>query len=182
MLVGDRNAVIIASRISGYGSDYETKISCPSCAEVSTFTFDLNKKHTHESEVDESLGLTQTPDGYFNVIMPLSKFNVKFKLLNGKDEIYLTQLATNKEKGGITGSGLTDQYKRMIVSVEDHTDKKVVNNYINNMPTRDSRFLRTCYRVANPDVKIIDNFSCTACGFEQELEVPFGADFFWPQR
>ena len=70
----------------------------------------------------------------------------------------------------------------MLVSVAGHTEQQVIDQFVNNLPTRDSRHLRACYKMANPDVKVINNYSCTACGFEQELEVPFGADFFWPDR
>ena len=181
LLVGDRNAIVIASRISGYGPDYETKVTCPSCGNVSEVSFDLTKTFVNESQIDEKMGLTKTEDGNFSVMMPLSKFKVDFRLLTGEDEAYLTQLATNKTKGNLSENTLTDQYKRMIVSVQGHTDKSVIQNFVDNMPTRDSRFFRSCYKIANPDVKVIDNFSCTACGFEQELEVPFGADFFWPE-
>tara|TARA_R100001082_G_scaffold111108_2_gene93415 strand:+ start:439 stop:1272 length:834 start_codon:yes stop_codon:yes gene_type:complete len=181
LLVGDRNAIVIASRISGYGSDYITKINCPSCGHSSEVTFDLNKTFVNESQVDEKMNLTKTGDGNFSIIMPLSKFTVDFRLLTGEDEAYLTKLITNKAKGSATETALTDQYKRMIVSVQGHADQSVINRFVDNMPTRDSRFFRSCYKIANPDVKVIDQYSCTECGFEQELEVPFGADFFWPE-
>ncbi len=182
LLVGDRNAIIIAARISGYGADYVTRVSCPACGDTSDFNFDLTNTKTHETTLDENLGVSQTPEGNFKVTMPLSKYEVHFKLLKGKDEIYLSQLSTNKAKGKLLESALTDQYKRMIVSVAGYTEQEVINQFVNNLPTRDSRFLRSCYKAVNPDVKVIDDYSCTACGFEQELEVPFGADFFWPDR
>jgi len=182
LLVGDRNAIIIAARISGYGADYTTSVTCPACETTGEFNFDLNKKRVHESSIDENLNLSLTETGNFKTVMPLSKFEVVFKLLKGKDEIYLTKLASNKAKGKLEDNLLTDQYKRMIVSVEGHTDPTVINSFVDNLPTKDSRFIRTCYKMVNPDVKIIDDYSCTACGFEQELEVPFGADFFWPDR
>ena len=182
LLVGDRNAIIIAARISGYGADYTTSVTCPACETASEFNFDLNKKRVHESTIDENLNLSLTEAGHFKTVMPLSKFEVVFKLLKGQDEIYLTKLASNKAKGKLEENLLTDQYKRMIVSVEGHTDPTVINSFVDNLPTKDSRFIRTCYKMVNPDVKIIDDYSCTACGFEQELEVPFGADFFWPDR
>ena len=182
LLVGDRNAIIIAARISGYGADYTTNVTCPACSETSQYNFDLNNAKVDESTIDETLGLSQTPEGNFKATMPLSKFEVHFKLLTGKDEIYLSKLSTNKAKSKLQETVLTDQYKRMIVSVAGYTEQEVINEFVNNLPTRDSRFLRTCYKLANPDVKVIDDFSCTACGFEQELEVPFGADFFWPDR
>ena len=182
LLTGDRNAIIIAARISGYGSDYATSVACPACGSTSPFTFDLNKSSVHETTLDEKINLSQTPEGNFVTQMPLSKFEVQFKLLTGKDEIYLAQLTSNKAKGKLPESILTDQYKRMIISVSGYSEQNVINQFVDNLPTKDSRHLRNCYKMANPDVKVIDDFSCTACGFEQELEVPFGADFFWPDR
>jgi hypothetical protein len=49
LLVGDRNAIIIAARISGYGADYSTSVTCPACSNTSTYNFDLNNVKTHES-------------------------------------------------------------------------------------------------------------------------------------
>ena len=182
LFVGDRNAIIIAARISGYGADYTTNVTCPACSDTSQINFDLSKTKVHETTLDEQIGLTQADNGNFKATMPLSKYEVQFKLLTGEDEIYLSELSSNKAKGNLLESNLTDQYKRMIVSVAGHTERQVIEQFVDNLPTRDSRHLRTCYRLVNPDVKVIDDYSCTACGFEQELEVPFGADFFWPDR
>ena len=114
--------------------------------------------------------------------MPFSKFSVEFKLLRGHDENHLTRLAESKTKNRMPDSMLTDQYKMMIISIEGHTDRKVINRYVDNMPTVDSRHLRACYRTAAPDVKIVQTFVCPSCGHEEGMEVPFGADFFWPDR
>ncbi len=182
MLTGDRNAVIIAARISGYGSDYETKVNCPSCQKSSKFEFDLNDQKIHQTEVSEDLNLTHTEDGLFQTLMPFSKFKIKFKLLKGEDEMYLAKLMNNKRKGKLQESVLTDQMKRLIVEIEGHSDRNIVNKYVDNMPTLDSRHLRVCYKLANPDVKVANQFTCPSCGFEEGMEVPFGADFFWPDR
>ena len=50
MVVGDRNAVLIAARVSGYGSDYSTSLTCPNCNTKSEFTFDLTRKRTSKSK------------------------------------------------------------------------------------------------------------------------------------
>jgi len=182
MLTGDRNAVIIAARISGYGAEYETKINCPSCQANSRFEFDLSDQKIHETEVSGDLSLAHVEDGLFQTTMPFSKFKIKFKLLKGEDEVYLAKLMDNKRKGRLQESVLTDQMKRLIVEIEGHTDRKIINKYVDNMPTLDSRHLRTCYKLANPDVKVTNVFTCPSCGFEEGMEVPFGADFFWPDR
>ena len=61
MLVGDKNAVIVAARITGYGSEYDTKVTCPACAEVDDFSFDLSDvKSNNTFEAVEELGITLT--------------------------------------------------------------------------------------------------------------------------
>jgi len=182
LLVGDRNAIIIAARISGYGADYQTSTQCPACGANQPTTFDLNDQTIEESTLSDELGLRTTDTGNFITTMPFSKFEIEFRCMKGSDEIYLAKLATNKSKTNMAESALTDQYKRIIVSIQGHRDQEIINKYVNAMPTLDSRHLRACYKLATPDVKITEQFVCTSCNFEQELEVPFGADFFWPDR
>ena len=47
MLVGDKNAILVAARISGYGSEYITQVQCPVCQERSKFEFDLEEYTAH---------------------------------------------------------------------------------------------------------------------------------------
>ena len=180
LLVGDRNAILIAARTSGYGNIYETQIGCPSCGEKSHFAFDLNDKKVKETELNDDI--VRNEDGTFQINMPFSKFKVDFRLLRGADEVYLTKMASNKRKSKAADTSLSDQYKRMIARIEGHTDRSVVSRYVDAMPTQDSTHLRKCYRQVTPDVTISEDFECPSCGYEQELEVPFGADFFWPDR
>ena len=100
----------------------------------------------------------------------------------GVDEIEIASTAVSRRKRKQTEATFSDQYTRMIVSIEGHTSKSIIDRYVNNMPTVDSRHLRACYKATSPEVKIIEEFNCHSCGFEHEMEVPFGADFFWPDR
>ena len=180
LFVGDRNAILIAARISGYGAEYESRVNCPACGETSKFTFDLNDQKVHESQTAEDISLSVAANGTFQTTMPYS--NIKFKLLTGKDETYLSKLAQNKRKGKLQETTLTDQMKRLIVSIEGHEDQQIINKFVDNMPTLDSAHLRTCYKLANPDVKVTNEYTCPSCGHQEGMEVPFGADFFWPER
>jgi len=182
LLVGDRNALIIAARISGYGANYKTQVACPSCGTRSEFDFDLTDRVIYESQESEELNLKKLSNGNFTTKMPFSKFNIEFKLLDGKDEQLLTKLAADKKKRKMAETMLTDQFKVMIVSIEGHKDKSVITQYVDNMPTLDSTQLKACYKVASPDVKITKFFECNSCGYTQEMEVPFNTDFFWPNR
>jgi hypothetical protein len=182
LLIGDRNALIIAARISGYGSNYKTQMICPACGSRSQHDFDLTQKKIHESTESEELDLKKLENGNFTTIMPYSKFNIEFKLLDGKDERMLAKLATDKKKRKMSETILTDQFKQMIVSIEGHSDRSIVIKYVDNMPTLDSTKLKSAYKVASPDIKVKNDFECNSCGHSQEMEVPFNTDFFWPNR
>lgn len=180
MLIGDRNAVIIAARASGYGNAYETQIACPNCGTKARMSFDLSKPKIQEIDIKESQVFSKNEKGNYLIKLPQTNFTVETRLLTGKDENYLTQLAQSKKKNKLGDSAMTDQYKMMIVSVEGTTDRSILDRFIDAMPASDSRFLRKAYKAIIPNVKISEDFTCNSCGHEQELEVSFGADFFWP--
>ena len=79
-------------------------------------------------------------------------------------------------------NSVTRQLKHIIVAVNGDVEQKNINYVVDNMPTSDSRHLRTVYKLATPNVDMIQHFECPACDFEQEMEVPLTADFFWPDR
>jgi hypothetical protein len=182
LFVADRNAILIAARVSGYGNLYQTKVSCPACGTTSEQDFDLNDKKIINVNLSEELNITETNNGTFVTKMPYSKFKVEYKTLMGEDEIWIANVSTAKRKKKVLESMLSDQYKRMIVSIEGHSDSAIVDRYVDAMPTIDSRHLRACYKSTAPEVKVSQQFNCHSCGYEQEMEVPFGADFFWPDR
>ena len=182
LLVGDRNALIISARISGYGASYLTQVMCPSCGSRTEIDFNLNNKVIFESSENEKLKLVKLDNGNFTTKMPYSKFQVEFRLLDGKDEQRLSKLMADRKKRKMTETTLTDQFKLMIVAIEGHKDRSIISKYVDNMPTMDSRHFKAAYKEAAPDVKVKDNFECNSCGYEQEMEVPFNTDFFWPDR
>lgn len=183
LLVGDRNAIIIAARRSGYGSDYETKVTCPACGEQDLCSFDLASPEIRETNIDnESFNISPTNGGTFIVKAPLTGFNIELRLLTGKEEMELTAKMRSRQKKKLADAIVSDQLRMMIVSVEGHKDRQVINSYVNTVTTQDSRYLRLALKAITPDVKVAENFECPSCGNTQELEVPFGADFFWPDR
>ena len=106
LLVGDRNAVLIAARISGYGNTYTTTVSCPSCTATQEYSFDLNDAHvTHGGESETgAFDITNNGDGTFTTTLPRTQVNVTFRLLDGVDEreflmlLRLLASATNQSK------------------------------------------------------------------------------------
>lgn len=178
LLVGDRNAVIIAMRISGYGNKYETKVSCPNCGTSQEYCFDLNHAVVTDGSEARDLGVKANNDGTFNITLPLTNIDAQFRLLNGRDEKSFingmqADKKTKKEKN------ITRQLASIIVSLNGDDSIQAKQYFIDNVPSLDSRHLRSAYRLAAPNIDLTQHFECSECSHEQDMEVPLSADFFW---
>lgn len=183
ILLCDKSALVVAARMTGYGSEYTAEIACPSCTKNSKFNFnlDLFTNIFPEDEKLESAEVTLTENLTFSLELPKTKANVEFKLLNGADEKRLTHLAETKKKQNLPDSSLTDQVKQYVVSINYETDKSYINKFIDSMPAFDAKFLRRMYNNVTPSVNNRQEFNCIHCGESQEVEVPLTVGFFWPE-
>lgn len=182
LLIGDRNAIIVATRVSGYGNVYNTNVRCPECGANQEYSFDLNEIEIYDGEDIDKLDLTDNEDGTFSVILPKTGLNIRFRLLNGYDEKFLAKQADADRKSKGPENNITRQIARLIVSVNDNDTSEAINYVVENIPSLDSRHLREAYKLAAPNVDLTQNFECNECGHEQDMEVPLSADFFWPNR
>ena len=182
LLVGDRNAIMIAARISGYGADYETSVRCPSCAVNSATYFNLSTLPIKAGEVNTELGVKELGGGLFSVSLPRTKVEVTFRLLNGYHEKTLTDQVTNARKRKKDENPITRQLQLLTVAVNGDESPEAIQYFISNVPSLDALHLRTVVKLVTPNIDMTDHFSCEECGHEQDMEVPLTADFFWPNR
>jgi|TARA_R110000824_G_scaffold248457_1_gene437531 hypothetical protein len=182
LLVGDRNAIIIATRVSGYGSNYTTKVGCPQCGEASEYTFDLNEAKVYAGEDASELDITDREDGTFDVTLPRTKLDVTFKLLDGRDEKVLLTGVERDRKQKLPEKTITRSLHNMMVAINGDTAPEAINYLISNIPSLDARHLRHAYRLASPNIDLSQYFECGECGHAQTMEVPLNAEFFWPDR
>lgn len=185
MLVGDRNAIVVAARISAYGADYTTKVTCPNCSTPQEHTFYLDELTTDKNDVDKvvAAAVDEQEGGTFVVELPRSKLLVGFRLLTGADEIKLASgMELDKKTKGEYEKNVTRQLKHIIISVNGNTTAEAINYVVDNMPSLDARYLRQAFKSVSPNIDMTQDFECVNCGFESPLEVPLTADFFWPDR
>ncbi len=182
LFIGDKNALVIAARVSGYGNDYETKITCPTCNSTQDHNFDLNETKIYGGEDIGQLDVADNGDGTFNLVLPKTQVTVTFRLLTGNDErnLYLSMESDRKRK--IDDRNVTKQLASMIVAVNNDDSVEAKRYLVENIPSVDSRHLRLAYKLASPNVDLTQFFECSECGFETEMEVPLTADFFWPKQ
>ena len=182
LLIGDKNAVTLAARISGYGEQYEVNVTCPACNATIDHTYDLSEiPHNHGIQPDDDTeNVSLTPEGTFIATLPKTQFTAEFRLLNGADESSLERTATKLRKLNLPESSSTSLLKQLVVSINGVNVASEVAMFIDNMPAQDARFLRACVQLVTPNVEMTQNFECTSCGATTEMAVPFTSEFFWP--
>jgi hypothetical protein len=182
LLLGDKNAVILAARISGYGEQYNVNVTCPNCEASIEHQFDLSEIPHQNGTIpeDDNENVYLTPEGTFVAKLPKSQFSVEFKLLTGQDEDYLEKVALKTKKLKLPEASATNLLKRLVVSVNDVNVTSEINNFIDNMPAQDARFLRACVTTVTPNVDMTQEVECSSCGTVSEMAVPFTSEFFWP--
>jgi hypothetical protein len=183
LVIGDKNAIMISSRILGYGKDYQVEVTCPNCQEKNKINIDLTQ--LPETNIPEDV--IMVAPGVFEFALPQSKRTVHFRLLTTGDDKRISKeldaaKRTNKNNQTVDRE-LTTRLKNLIVSIDGDTDKRAVANFVDNeLFAIDSRALRTYIRDISPDIKFEQEFACTECDHEEEA-LGFGIDtnFFWPK-
>jgi hypothetical protein len=172
----DRSAIIIAARISAYGADYATTVTCPACTAKTKYTFNLLEKldsaeQIQPVEVDEK--------GLFSITLPVTKWVVKCRALNGYDEKAIIRLSEAKKNPSEGDSLMLEQLKMTVISINGIEDRVAIESALSGMPARDSKHLRNTYQEIVKGIDMRHTFSCSSCEYEGELEVPLTPDFFW---
>tara|TARA_R110002110_G_scaffold410955_1_gene634884 strand:- start:2890 stop:3729 length:840 start_codon:yes stop_codon:yes gene_type:complete len=182
LLSGDKNAILVASRINGFGAEYTTKVNCPGCSAVTENTFDLSEVQEYLGDDLENHDIRQTERGTFVIKLPRTGFEAEVRLLNNRDENELAAKMQQNKKGSAYETNLTDQLRKILVSVNGVEDKEILNQFITHLPAFDSRHLRAAYLKVVPGLDMTQHFACSACGFEKEVDIPLTVDFFWAKQ
>jgi len=168
LILGDKNAVLVATRILGYGAEYkfvyrgEEKI--------------VDLSSLENKEFDESL---ITPGkNEFEFVLPHTKTPITYKILTGVDESKIDRELEGLKKINKNASPeLSTRLKYIITSVNGETGTKEVREFVDNfLLAIDSKALRKHLRDTQPDVDLryIDEDG-------KEVSIPIGISFFWPE-
>jgi hypothetical protein len=172
LIVGDKNAIMVAARILGYGKDYSFKMG------DEIVTVDLTECPTRY--LDESLLTPGT--NTFSYTFPHSKTEITYKLLTGKDEKEVqAELDGLKKIDKNSSAELSTRLKYMILSVGGNTDRKTIREFVDNyLLARDSKDFREHLRKTQPDVELTANY-INSDGESEVINIPITITFFWPE-
>ena len=171
MLLGDKNAILIASRILAYGKDYEVEI------DGKEVVVDLTT--LKEKKLDEKIVVNGANE--FDFQLPATKRKLTFKLLTQSDEKSMDkEIQGYKKIGDGIGYETTTRLKHQILSVDGDAKKASINSFVDNeFLSRDSRDFRAHVNSINPDVEMKSVY-IDEDGNEKEFTVPMTVTFLWP--
>ena len=173
LFIGDKNAVMVASRILAYGGEYNVEVADPNTGETFQHTFDLTECSFKELPDDVDYSKNE-----FELTLPVSKVGITFKLLTGKDETNIANELKSLAKIGQPGE-VTTRLKNVVTSVNGDTSKSVISNFVDNMLSKESLFLRDEITRINPDINLTQEIDIG--GESTEVDIPMTVEFFWPK-
>jgi hypothetical protein len=167
LLVGDKNAVLIASRVLGYGPEYSF--------EYNGKTYEVNLAQLDAKPIDESLFTRGKNE--FSYTLPATGTEITFKLLTHGDEQKIEQEIKGLQKLKKEAGELTTRLKYIITSIGGNPSTAEIRNFVDNhFLARDTRAFRKHINSIQPDIDLTLKLD----GVEESINIPITLSFFWP--
>ena len=176
LLIGDKNAILVAARVLGYGQEYPFKYTNESGQEIDAM---IDLTTLKEKELDESLFKAGANSFIFS--LPKSGNTITFKLLTHGDEKKIEAEIKGLKKISPNASyDITTRLKYIITSINNDSEQKAVRDFVDNhLLAPDARALREYYSKVQPDIDMIyfpEDENYTGEG----IAIPISLNFFWP--
>ena len=168
LVIGDKNAIMIAARILGYGAEYK-------------FTYNGIEETVDLSEIDNKPldeSLYTKGQNEFTFTLPASNNEITFKFLTHGDESKISkELEGLKRIKKEESPELTTRLKYMITSINGDQESKTIREFIDQaFLARDARAFREHISKIQPDVDLTFFPSSST----KSISLPIGINFFWP--
>jgi hypothetical protein len=174
IIIGDKNAILLATRLLGYGAEYNLQFFSSKKGETINVNFDLSTIQT--KEVDFSIFKNKNE---FDYTTP-SGTKLTFKILTHGDERLIDKdVEALKKINKDVSSEISTRLRYMIKSVDGKNDLATINKFVNNMLAKDSRALREHIKSMSPDMNMKFEYTHED-GEVEEAPISLGVGFFWP--
>lgn len=167
LLIGDKNALLIAARILGYGGQYSFKYGGK--------TEEVNLSELLAKPLSEEV--LNATENNFEFILPASKVKVTFKLLTQGDEQKIEQeLKGLKKINKDSSAELSTRLKYIITSVNGDEDPRNIRSFVDNaLLARDARALRQYISKIQPDI----DMTFIPEDSNSPVQIPIQVNFLW---
>ena len=174
LILGDKNAVLVAARILAYGPEYSVEVTNPNDLEQKIqHTFDLSICPFKESV--EGIDYTNNS---FDYTTEVGKTKIKFKLLTGADEALIEKELEQSKKYGYD-SDISTRLRYTIIEVDGDSKPETITSFTQNMLARDSVALRNYIQGISPDIDLTSEIEIG--GETVSVSIPLTVEFFWPK-
>ena len=174
LILGDKNAVLVASRILAYGPEYTVEVTNPNNPdEKIQHSFDLSKCPFKELSKDVDYS-----DNSFDFTTPVGKNKLKFKLLTGADERLIEKDLEQSKKFGYN-TEISTRLRYTVTEVDGNSKPDTITEYTQNLLARDSVALRNYIGKISPDIDLTSEIEMG--GETVSVSIPLTVEFFWPQ-
>ena len=183
LTTGDKNSIMIAARVLGYGKDYKVEIQDPFSDNKQEEVIDLTQFEAVEYEGSAQIELHKNE---FEYELPKSKRKITFMAMTESKERKVKHQIKDLERKqrklkDLTSRELTTRLKNMILSVDGESDTSTIINFVDNeLFAMDSQSLRNYINEVVPDMNLNYEFVSEETGERREMLLPMDVTFFWP--
>lgn len=177
IIIGDKNAIILATRLLGYGPNYPMRFYSSVTGDTLETVVDLSKVKIKEIDYSSFNNKNE-----FEFTTPIGKNKITFKLLTHGDELDIDRDIKALEKmSKDVSADITTRFRYMITSVDGNSDIAAINKFINGFLARDSRAFRDYVKSISPDVDMSIEYTHEN-GESEVIPITMGVGFFWPSE
>jgi len=172
LLIGDKNAILIAARILGYGKDYKISYN--------------GQEHNVDLSLLENKSLNKklfsSGKNEFDWELPHSGTKITFRLLtDGLDKQIEEEITGAKKINKSASPEYSTRMKYLITSIEGDTSGKTVRDFVDTyLLARDAKALRDHVVKIQPDIELKTQITNEYDELE-EIDVPISLNFFFPE-
>ncbi|HUS49073.1 MAG TPA: hypothetical protein VMZ91_02855 [Candidatus Paceibacterota bacterium] len=172
LIDGDVEAILLFLRNTSFGPEYTINVIDPITEEKFTPTVLLDELNI---KISKNI---PNEEGLFETTLPVSKKQVKLKILNISDKIEMERILKSYPNDR-TAPSVTTRLSLMIVSLDGNTDKGHISTFIQQMPIADSKYIRR-FMVENEPRLDLSRETIAPSGEKVMVDITFGVEFFRP--
>jgi hypothetical protein len=179
LLLCDKDAIMIAARILGYGKEYNVGIRCPSCDTKIESVVDLQEIGEKECPYFDAEHKNRNE---FTFELPISKATITYRYLTQADEktVRAELEGVRKAMKVDVSREVTARLKKIIIAVNGDSDGNNIRQFVDFMPARDAMAFREHIKKTMPGIDVATTLVCSSCQNEGRVEIPIDNNFFWP--
>ena len=172
LLEGDVEAILLFLRNTSFGPEYNIFVNDPKTGKSFETTIMLDELNIIQPKVQPN------SEGFFDVVLPMSGAHIKLKMLSLIDTMEIDRIV-DLYPIGYNAPIVTTRLSKTIVELNGDRDPNKIATFIQNMPIKDSKYIRTFMKENEPRLDLKRTVIAPS-GEKVDVNIAFGVEFFRP--